>query len=109
MINVTDQTVLGKFVKFGQATGIAVDSTGIKTFTISFTSASGYITGGANYANALDYVMLTLSDLSATDAVLGGVWVSGMSSSGFTINVKVTTASATVGATVKCNWSALGY
>jgi hypothetical protein len=97
--NDVTSTRLAHFEQRGEIDGIAIDSIGIKSFPVVFAKP---------YVNLLDEVIPVLKDPSATDAVFGGVWYSGDSVTGFTLNVHVTTASATVGATIKARWKSLG-
>lgn len=87
------------FRQNGQLTGIAIDSTGLKTFPVVFTTA---------YTNVLDKVSAVLTDPTATDAVIGEMFITGDSVTGFTLNVHVITASVTAGSTIKANWEAMG-
>jgi hypothetical protein len=88
----------GEIVKAGKVTGITIATTGVQTATVTFTTA---------FPTALDAVFVTLSDPSAT-AGISGVWTSGEATTGFTINVNVTTAAA-AGSTIACYWIALGH
>jgi len=83
----------------GEVTGIPIDSTGVKTASVSFVR---------NFPTELDRVNVILKDPTATDfdAI---VWVANMSNSGFDIKVKIVTASATPGATVRVLWTAYGF
>jgi hypothetical protein len=88
----------GELVKVGKVTGISTAATGVATASVTFTTA---------FPTALDAVFLTLSDPSAT-AGISGIWSSAEATTGFTVNVNVTTAAA-AGSTIGCYWIAFGH
>ena len=79
-----------RLIQYGTATGIAIDSTGVKTVNVTFPQA---------YDTTPDAVIISLTNPTATDFE-AMIYTTNVSSTGFTINVDVKTASATSGATV---------
>lgn len=89
-------SITGK--KSGNSGTIAVDTTGVKTVSVSFTHA---------YQTAVDDVQATLNSLGDTAVTFGFIRVKNVSTTGFTIEAYVTTAGAS-GTTADFNWTAYG-
>ena len=87
--------------QLGEETGLPIDTTGLVQRTVTFPRQ--YPTGGAKPSRI--EVEVWLKNPTATDfeAIL---WVDNISETGFRINLKVITASATTGATVDVGWKA---
>ena len=87
-----------RLIQYGSVTGIAIDSTGEKTNSVTF---------GTAFDDTPNAIIVTLANPTATDfdAI---VYVKNVSASGFDLVVNVKTASATAGATVDAYWMAIG-
>jgi len=86
--------------KAGTSATVAIDSTGVKTVSVTFTHA---------YQNAVDQANAHLNALGDTGAEFGYIRVdpSSITSSGFTIEATVTAAGAS-GSTADFDWNAYG-
>ena len=84
----------------GLVAGVAIDAA---------TTVQKAIVLPTPYPTSIDRVFLTLREPTEQDAVFGGVWTTAETKDGFTVNVKVTTASATAGATVNVGWQTVGH
>jgi hypothetical protein len=93
-----DQAITGR--KHGTSGTIAVDSTGVKTVTVTFTHG---------YRNAVDQATADLNAVSDTGAEFGYIRVdpSSISTTGFTIEATVSAAGAS-GSTADFDWEAYG-
>jgi len=98
----TEGTAFTYEEQLGEETGLPIDTTGIVQRTVTFPRQ--YPTGGAKPSRI--EVKAWLKNPTATDfeAIL---WVDNISETGFRINLKVITASATSGATVDVAWEAV--
>lgn len=94
----SDGTVAGELVKVGAINGLSGAATGVVTANVAFTN---------DFPTATDNVQLTILTPSAQAIVFGGLWVTAVTNSGFTINANVTTADA--GSTFDVGWLALGH
>ncbi len=94
----SDGVAAGELVKTGSVTGLSGAAAGVVTSAVVFTNS---------YPTATDNVLLTLLDPSSQGIVFGGVWVTAVSDTGFTLNVNVTTA--VTGSTFSVAWLALGH
>jgi len=88
-------------IRHGVVTGIPITSVGVQTVTVNFTPS--YYTPYVR-----PRIVATFQDPSATDFA-GFIYITNVSNTGFTLNVKITTASATAGATVSVAWIAKKY
>jgi len=92
----TQDSVTGR--KFGESGTVAVDSTGVKTVSVSFTEP---------YRTALDTVGLELNQLDDTAVVFGFVRAINRTPSGFDIQVRVDKAGAS-GSQATFDWETQG-
>jgi len=84
--------------KSGTSGDIAIDSTGVKSVSVSFSN---------DYRTNIDDAQATLNKITDTSVEFGFVRVTSLATSGFTVEAKVTTAAGS-GATANVNWAAMG-
>lgn len=96
--NVTANKV-ANFIQAEVVSGLSLGTAAIVTSNVVFPTA---------YEYAVEDLQLTLANPTATDAVIDQVYYTNLTKTGFTLNVKVGTASATTTATVSVGWRAIG-